>query len=268
MNIKEINARKKDPAGYLEKRAFEILRELERILSDIGPKVDEENKRIEDFKQEKQEEIAEMVAIIEACKQQIHEIVDPKIAELNTVVSDFTEKTTQSFTEKDASLQKQIENVFIEVTARIREIQLMRGPQGIPGKPGIPGLKGKDGSPDTGEEIAKKLNKTKGTVNMGVIAGLLEEIQALKREIRKKGEKGGGGGGGMGNVVTQSTAINSVTTNINLESNVASKGKAIWFNYQGQQQAYGTHFTVSGKIITLLFTPDDNTYADIIYIRA
>jgi|GEM_PF-6856629 len=73
--------------------------------------------------------------------------------------------------------------------------------------------------------------------------------------------------GGMGNVETQSTNLSSATTTINLVHNIASNGKAIWFNYQGQQQQLGVHFTVSGKIITLLFTPDDNTVADIIYIR-
>ncbi len=74
-------------------------------------------------------------------------------------------------------------------------------------------------------------------------------------------------GGGMGNVETQSTNLSSSTTTINLLHNISSNGKAIWFNYQGQQQQLGVHFTVSGKTITLLFTPDDNTVADIIYIR-
>ncbi len=270
MNIKEINARKKDPAGYLEKRAFEILRELERILSDIGPKVEEENKHIETFKQEKQEEIAEMVAIIEACKKQIHDIVDPKIAELNALVSDFAEKTTQSFTEKDASLQKQIENVFTEVTARIREIQLMRGPQGAPGTQGAPGVRGKDGSPDTGEQIAKKLNKTKGTVSMAVIAGLLEEIQALKREVRKKGDKGGTASGGMGNVQHETKQLTALSTTVSTNFPISGGGYAIMgAYYQSALIMRGEHYTVGGdrKTLTLLFTPEDNTKIDIIYVR-
>jgi len=97
---------------------------------------------------------------------------------------------------------------------------------------------------------------------------LSEFMADVRRLLRER--KGGGGassGGGMGNIITQSTAISSATTTISLDYNVASDGKAIWFNYQGQQQAYGTHFTVSGKTITLLFTPSDSTFADIIYIR-
>lgn len=114
--------------------------------------------------------------------------------------------------------------------------------------------------------IADRLNTTEESVDIQVIKGLQKTIEDLKRAIRQK-EKGGGGGG-MGNAITQSTAISSATTTITLESRVASNGKAIWLNYQGQQQAYGVNFTVSGKVVTLLFTPSDNTYADIIYIRA
>jgi hypothetical protein len=71
----------------------------------------------------------------------------------------------------------------------------------------------------------------------------------------------------MGNIITETFAVNSATTSITLQNSVASNGRAIWFNYQGQQQAYGTHFTVTGKTVPLLFTPDDGTYIDVIYIR-
>ena len=101
------------------------------------------------------------------------------------------------------------------------------------------------------EETEERLRKT--------LNGAIRGIQRTSRPSVK--------GGGMGNIVTQSTAVSSATTTIALTNSVASNGKAIWFNYQGQQQAYGTHFTVSGKTITLLFTPADDTYADIIYIR-
>jgi hypothetical protein len=62
--------------------------------------------------------------------------------------------------------------------------------------------------------------------------------------------------------------VSSATTTVTLDNRVASNGKAIWLNYQGQQQAYGVHFTVSGKVVTLLFTPSNGTFIDIIYIRA
>lgn len=140
---------------------------------------------------------------------------------------------------------------------------------GKDGYNGRDGKDGKDGSPDKPIELANKLNTLTEKVDKKVIRGLdkwMESIMASLRD-RKKGGGVSGGGGGMGNVVPESFSIGSATTTITLANNVASNGRAIWFNYQGQQQAYGTHFTVSGKIITLLFTPQDSTFADIIYIR-
>lgn len=117
---------------------------------------------------------------------------------------------------------------------------------------------------DTAQQIVEKVNEAKG-VAISSVENLEEELKKIRQRVSRDGIQRGGGG--MGNVTTQSTAISSATTTITLEHNVASNGKAIWFNYQGQQQAYGTHFTVSGKTVTLLFTPDDSTNADIIYIR-
>ena len=72
----------------------------------------------------------------------------------------------------------------------------------------------------------------------------------------------------MGNVITQSFSVSSATTTITLSSGVASGGSAIWLNYNGQQQQKDIHFTsTGGTTITLLFTPTDNTYIDVIYIR-
>jgi len=154
-------------------------------------------------------------------------------------------------------------------------IQGPPGPQGDPGNDGqdsiVPGPKGdqgapgKDGSLDKPKDIAKKLNTLEEAVEISVIRGLEKRFENAFRAIREKG--GGARGGGMGNVVPESFSINSATTTITLANNVASNGRAIWFNFQGQQQAYGVHFTVSGRIITLLFTPTDGTFADIIYIR-
>lgn len=128
-------------------------------------------------------------------------------------------------------------------------------------------LKLKDGSPDKPIEIANKLNTLKEKVDMAVIKGLDNTLRIMSNSIRDR--KGGGGksGGGMGNAVAQTFSLLSSTTSLTLSNKVASGGKAIWVNYQGQQQAYGTHFTVSGKVVTLLFTPVDGTFADIIFIR-
>lgn len=118
----------------------------------------------------------------------------------------------------------------------------------------------------TSKEIYDKLNDTEETVNISVIKGLKDIISKLQKAIRQRGG-GGTGGGGMGNIVTESFSVSSATTSITLSRAVASNGRAIWLNYQGQQQAYATHFTVSGKNVPLLFTPQDSTFIDVIYIR-
>lgn len=113
---------------------------------------------------------------------------------------------------------------------------------------------------ETPEQIVEKLNTQENAIEQKVIKGLTKWMSEIKRIASS--------GGGMGNIVTQSFSVNSSTTALTLSSRVASNGRAIWLNYQGQQQAYGTHFTVSGNIVPLLFTPDDGTYIDVLFIRA
>lgn len=74
-------------------------------------------------------------------------------------------------------------------------------------------------------------------------------------------------GGGMGNAQHETKNVSSATTSVSLSSDVAASGRAIWASYQGQFLVYGTHYTISGKTMTLLFTPQDDTFIDITYIR-
>jgi hypothetical protein len=165
----------------------------------------------------------------------------------------------------------------------------IRGQQGFPGKDGRNGVDGKDadeeivvtkvlskmpkprdGSPDTPDQIATKLNTLKEKVKQEVIIGLADELEKMRVNIKslKSSTKGGGkGGGGSSNVVPETFSIGASTTSVTLANTVASAGKAIWVSYQGQALAYGTHFTVAGNVVTLLFTPNDSTFLDIIYIR-
>jgi hypothetical protein len=145
-----------------------------------------------------------------------------------------------------------------KVARILNNIEDFRGPQGFEGKIGA---KGVDGSPDTPEQIITKVNKA-GGVKMTAIEGLSETIKAVKKA------GGGKSGGGMGNMQHETKSVGSATTSVTTTYGVAAGGRAIWVYYQGQGLAYGTHFTVSGKTITLLFTPVDSTALDIIYVRA
>ncbi len=133
-------------------------------------------------------------------------------------------------------------------------------------KDGKDGMAGKDGSPDTGEQIAEKLNKLKEVVDQTVIRGLPALIKGLQRAIQdKKANKGGG----MGNWVTEAPtgAINGANTTFTITSRVASSGNAIILLYQGQVLEKGNQFTISGKTITTLFIPETNTFLFAMYVR-
>ena len=138
-------------------------------------------------------------------------------------------------------------------------------------------LKGKDGKDAlelNPQQIADKLNTTEQTVEQNVIEGLVARFRAVEvntaNALTKASQKveGGGGGGGMGNITKQRFEINSSTTSVTLDTNVASDSNAIWVDYNGQVLAQDTHYTVSGRTVSLLFTPKDGTKITIKYIRA
>jgi hypothetical protein len=120
---------------------------------------------------------------------------------------------------------------------------------------------------DTANQIADKLNTKEEIIERKVIKGLEKWMDNIKLSVSQKANKVMGGGGGMGNVEHQSAALTSATTYVDLTNNVACKGYAIWVYYQGQMLARGTGYTISGRRITLLFTPENTTYLDVIYIR-
>lgn len=178
-------------------------------------------------------------------------------------------EATNAKNEVKTASQQAIDRVTQAVEAVLTDVERFRGPQGRPGvdgrdgkpgKPGEKGEKGADGSPDTPEQVAEKVNKA-GGVKISAITGLSDELRKAKRDT------GGGKGGGMGNTQHETYPLSASSTSITLNYSPANDGRAIWFHYQGQYMVYGTHYTVSGRTVTLLFTPTDGTYADILYIR-
>ena len=113
---------------------------------------------------------------------------------------------------------------------------------------------------ESAEKIAKKLNTLFEAIDWKVIRG-------LKKEFAKASGPKQSGGGGMGNIQHETKAVSSATTTVATTYSIAGGGYAIWAYYNGQLIMRGTHYTVSGKTLTLTFTPQDNTSIDIIYIR-
>lgn len=145
-------------------------------------------------------------------------------------------------------------------------------PEPLKGGKGDPGDKGNDGSPDKPEDIVKKLNTLNDVLDVKVLKGLkpiLRSIQDSMRAIKKGiGKEGGMKGGGMGLPVHQSFDCDGATTEFTLSNNVAANGQAAWIYYQGQFLVNSTHWSISGKTLTLTFTPEDETVIDITFIRS
>lgn len=163
------------------------------------------------------------------------------------------------------------------------------GKDGLHGKPGVtpdPVLiakmasefvkQGEDGSPDTPDEIATKLNSLEGVLKLSLFAGLEDKLKDLKRAllVSKKDKKLGGGGGGMGDTQHETKDITSATTTITTDFPIANDGKAIFsFTYNNAVLERTNHYTVGADRKTITFDSDvqaqfeNNTTVYIIYAR-
>lgn len=139
---------------------------------------------------------------------------------------------------------------------------------GVPGDKGesIKGDKGDDGSPDTPNQVVEKVNTAEQKILQEAVKDLPKDLKEIRDEIKKKGG-GGKGGGGVGQVQHERTNISSATTTVSTSFNIAGNGLALFAFYNGQEISRGTEYTVSGKTITLLFTPQDSTVFEVIYWR-
>ena len=129
--------------------------------------------------------------------------------------------------------------------------------------PLIPQVKdGEDGSPDTPPQIATKLNTLTEAIEQKVIKGFDATIKGLLKAIsdtRRGNRREVKSGGGMGDTKFQTFNVSSATTTLTLNETPASDGKALILIYQGQVLENESHFTISGNIISLTFTPSDST---------
>jgi len=121
----------------------------------------------------------------------------------------------------------------------------------------------KDGIEIEPQEIVNKLETLKEPLAMSLIKGLKEQLRILNRNIKEKRVAGGG----MGNIITEAFSGDGSTTSFTLSRNVANAGKAILVFYQGQALEATTHYSVSGKTLTLTAAPVDGTTIWVWFIR-
>jgi len=124
----------------------------------------------------------------------------------------------------------------------------------LKGNQGEKGPIGKDAVLPKPNLIARALESLQGTARLDFES--LKNIPGIQvGEMRKRG----GGGGGMSDPVHQSFSGDGSTTSFTLSRDVAASGTAIILRYNGQTQDHTTHYTISGAVISMTFTPANGT---------
>lgn len=295
-SLREAILKRKDPLGFelerfrremedIKSQALADIAEAKRnsVFKDLEPArrlaKETAQEEITDFKNtvdgQIQSVFAEMNRVEEDFKKKIDSYMVGAISSFESRIQSMQTSSermiTESHTEHKGMMKSVMDECRILVNKLLDETRAKVSDffmnaerfKGEKGDMGASGKDGKDGSPDTAEQVIAKINSMPGKVNLNVIAGLSQRLEHLAKTIR---DAGGKGSGGMGNVQHESKIVTPSTTSVNTTYTVAGCGYAIWTYYQGQLIMRGVHYTVSGKTINLLFTPEDGTL-DIIYFR-
>jgi len=246
----------------------DFAKELDTVIKDIQTELDKMKKETltstdKELIEKKKRELTELQNKAQALYSEFTE----KTTQLILDVNDKTKRAITSVQQTSETVENNLEKTSTQIHGEIisvlnkakTNIDKYQGPKGDEGD------KGKDGSSDKPDEIVKKINKADKKISIASIFGLSQEIVSIKQAIRRKA--GGGGGGGMGNFIHQSFNGNGSITSFTLSNGVASEGRAIFVRYQGQLQVDTTHYSVSGKTLSLTFTPKNNSFIDVTYVR-
>lgn len=270
--LKEAIARRKNPEKYdfeqlqikLEKQRADSLKEmlsLTPIIEYLNGLVLKETEayetRIGEVASDTSFEIAE---IGDKTRSELSYFVQEKVDEVNAHfknVQDTITANTARFGKDSEATVEFVRETFKKLEADTKD-EIQRIFSDVERFKGEKGDKGDDGDKgDTGDSV--KLED--------ILEEIKPELTRIREEVKKVASQKQSGGGGMGNLQHESKAVSSGTTSVNTTYTVAGGGYAIWAYYQGQLIMRGVHYTVSGKTINLLFTPEDNTTIDVIYHR-
>jgi len=255
MNIKEILKQNRGKTD-IESITFIIEDMLKKLISEKGGVVDEEMAKIKD----------NLIKWTESAKKEVEKIAQDYIK--TQIVNgkdgytprkgvDYTDghtprKGSDYFDGKDGKNGKDgyspeinYDKIIVEVVGQIGEVK------------------------DKPNEVVEKVISSKELIPLSKIKGLKTELDKMIVAFREA--RGGGStqsGGGMGKWVHQQFNLTAVTSSITLSNNISAGGTAHLFRYQGQMLAMNVDYTVSGKVVSLLFTPVDGTVFDATYVRS
>lgn len=270
--LKEAIARRKNPEKYdfeqlqikLEKQRADSLKEMlsltpiiEYLKGLVLKETESYETRIAEVASDTSFEIAE---IGDKTKSELSYFVQEKVNEVNAYfkrieldIQSKSENMSTTYKYLVMSVKDELKLLEEETTAEIQRI--FSDVERFKGEKGDKGEKGNKGVPGDSVKLEDILEEIK------------PELTRIREEVKKVASQKAQGGGGMGNLQHESKPVSSATTSVNTTYTVAGGGYAIWAYYQGQLIMRGVHYTVSGKTINLLFTPEDNTTIDVIYHR-
>lgn len=255
MNVKDYLQKKRDPQGYSEMRMHELVLEVIAIVEQAKREIDS-----------KIEQVNVEPVDTTTLRTEVENTLKPEL--LNYILTNLPQESGDNEEPKGYTLTEEDKQaIAAQVVVPIVE-KIIEKTDVVHEQPIVTEVVKEVAVADDAEKIAEKLNTTEESVQISVIRGLQKELASIKREVARKDK--GGGGGGMGQVQHESTDVSSATTQVTTIYKIAGNGYAIMgAYYQGQLIMRGTHYTVGGdrKTLNLLFTPQDSTVIDIIYVR-
>lgn len=163
--------------------------EIASFQTDIKNKMDTVVKNLDKAEKEVVERVNQQIATID---KKFQGDVESVLKKVKDVMSEQEGQHKMSFgilvDNVKAEVSRAVNKVKTMVDNQVARIEDLRGPQGVPGPKG---KDGKDGSPDTAEQIAKKLNKKEKIVDWKALKNIPFEV------LNRGGSSRGGGGDTM-----------------------------------------------------------------------
>ena len=196
------------------------------------------------------DELNKKIADIESLANDKASTIESKVSDLTDgllMVADAVDIIPEMVDEKITAITKEfstIKDTVSKVKAQKGE-KGAKGDKGDKGDTGATGADGKDGSPDTGEQIADKLNELEGVLDTKVLKDFsMPDIKDLERQINTIGNQTlrllsrPTSSGGTGTTTT----INGLSGDVTL-----SAGSNIALGETGNNIEINANFTQSGK---------------------
>jgi hypothetical protein len=248
--------KKEDPTGYVEQALSDFLDLYDRSF----------------------DQIQEELTAIKLHSSSVVNMLDTKVAEIKSQLTEYvTQKTEEALTKSIAYIDEYLkahpaekgdkgdsylltdkdkEEIAKSITVPVVDKVIEKHYSTVESKQESPIII--EASKETGETIAQKLNETKESVAVSVIRGLQEELESIKRTIRRSKQISGGGSSTTSGSVTVETPVGLVNASntvytVTAEPKFVVADNATYFN--------GAGYTYNALQITMDIPPSSSIRA-------